>query len=408
MAKDNPKSFYKKTNPQNGESDDLPGVCSNCFTNIGLRLEAKKIGTHDTLVCKNCKSDTGHKLSLKDLVNLAHQFFVLGTCGKPPSVAPRIRFDEDPQMDWTGLHYMRSDVLLFKRFLKIGLTQNMSFPWEEGLTGPILNSRSPLPCQILKSYPSVTVARETNLYRVRINPDVPLKPNEYDSPPSNICRDPGRLDSSDLAALYASYDLSMCLHESRVTSEEELYFATLILNQDLKFLDLTHRIEEPPETEKLDSMNLTLDILFSTGKSYYPTTRKIALAAHKANYDGLIYPPCFKAVHSHIPLPQNAGNTSKLTISKLHMEGTSHNTQNLAIFGHPIQDGRIKVKCINKIHLNSISYGVNFGAALPPIPNLEPLENSFYLGMQYWEEEEALANRTERLELEQINKLTSS
>ena len=404
MAKDDPKSLYKKTNPQNEKLDNLPVACSNCFTDIGLQLEAKKIGTQDTLVCKNCESNTGHKLSRNDLRNLANQFFVSGTCSKPPSETPMIQFSEHQKTDIQNLKRLRLDILLFEKFLDVGFFWNTPQPWEIGINWPLMsfqhsNSQDLILSQILELHRSVTVARETNLYRVRRNPVESSNPNEYDSPPSNICRDHGRLDSPDLATLYASSDLSVCLHECRVTSEDELYFATLILNQDLKFLDLTHQIKEPPETTEFESINLAIDMLFRAGTPSYPITRSIALAAQNANYDGLIYSPCFKAIHSNIPLGQTVDSAPKPISPKLNpYEYISCNARNLAIFGHPIQDGKIGVKCINSICLNSISYGVDFGPVLPPITDFEAWEDLVSDMGKYMTRYMTQPNRDQKLE----------
>ena len=411
MAKNNSNIPYKKINPQSEKLDNLPVACSNCFTNIGLQLEAKKIGKQDTFACKNCESDTGYKLSRHDLWNLADQFFVSGTCSKPPSETSMIQFSEDQKTDIHNLEYIKSDVLLFEKFLNVGFSWNVPQPWQIGLNAPLIsfqhdNARDSTLSRILKLYPPVTVARETNLYRVRRNPVKPSNPNEYDSPPNDPHKCHGRLDSLDLVALYASSDLSVCLHECRVTSEDELYFATLVLNQDLKFLDLTHRIKELPETTEFESMNLAIDILFRTGKSLYPITQIIALAAQNANYDGLIYSPCFKSIHSNIPLGQAVDSIPKPINPKLNPhEYISCNAQNLAIFGHPIQDGKIEVKCINRICLNCVSYGVSFGPVLQPILNLELWKDLAPDIEKHFTRDRTQATHDQKLELEELDKL---
>lgn len=55
-------------------------LCSNCFTDQGLKLDAVKIGVEeDDGPCPNCKTESGKKLNKELLLFLAHRFFVRGT-----------------------------------------------------------------------------------------------------------------------------------------------------------------------------------------------------------------------------------------------------------------------------------------------------------------------------------------
>jgi hypothetical protein len=54
-------------------------LCSKCFINQGLKLEAERIGVEQDGACPHCTATDGKKLD-KDLVEtLAFRFFVRGT-----------------------------------------------------------------------------------------------------------------------------------------------------------------------------------------------------------------------------------------------------------------------------------------------------------------------------------------
>lgn len=56
-----------------------------------------------------------------------------------------------------------------------------------------------------------------------------------------------------LPIMYASQDLQICVHECRVTAEDDLYVATLAPSRDMKLLDLTELLtEDVSEFESLD------------------------------------------------------------------------------------------------------------------------------------------------------------
>lgn len=68
-------------------------------------------------------------------------------------------------------------------------------------------------------------------------------PSEYHAPPVGH-RGNGRLDAEDFPVMYASQDVEVCVHECRVTVEDQLYMATLAPVRDLRLLDLTAVLEE--------------------------------------------------------------------------------------------------------------------------------------------------------------------
>ena len=86
--------------------------------------------------------------------------------------------------------------------------------------------------------------------------------------------------------MYGSQDLQICVHECRVTAEDELYLATLAPARNLQLLDLTELLSEERVTE-FESLDMAIHMLFLAGTHAYEITREIARAAHAAGYDGL-------------------------------------------------------------------------------------------------------------------------
>jgi hypothetical protein len=106
----------------------------------------------------------------------------------------------------------------------------------------------PIVQRILHEYPAHTLHPDDVFYRIRKRPNTPEQPHEYDSPPPQLAGQ-GRLDSPELPVMYASPDLQVCLHECRVTAEDDLYMATLAPATELRLLDLSVLLAEDHVTE---------------------------------------------------------------------------------------------------------------------------------------------------------------
>lgn len=80
------------------EADDLaegvPLLCSDCFRDSGLRLDADRFGLSSRQPCPNCGSLTGALLDRGRIRWVAHRFFVLGSLTKADyGGTPRIEFN---------------------------------------------------------------------------------------------------------------------------------------------------------------------------------------------------------------------------------------------------------------------------------------------------------------------------
>lgn len=61
------------------EDESQTLLCSDCFVDEGLRIDAFKRGLEQEGVCPNCKSSNGRKLTKDHINTLAWRFFVSGT-----------------------------------------------------------------------------------------------------------------------------------------------------------------------------------------------------------------------------------------------------------------------------------------------------------------------------------------
>jgi len=231
------------------------------------------------------------------------------------------------------------------------------------LQHPLL--RSGVITRIISEYPTTILKPNEIFYRLRKAPTNPAQSSEYDSPPQSLSGQ-GRIDSTDLPVMYASEDIEVCIHECRATAEDELYIATLSATRPLKLLNLTHLLIEAKVTE-FESLDLAVQMLFLAGKYSYDIIRDIARAACSAGFDGLNYPSYFSMLRTgSIPFETQYGISNRFIAAF----SNNHNIAayeaekiipNLALFGRPIENGDVEVRCINRIALRRVAYDAVFG-----------------------------------------------
>jgi hypothetical protein len=224
---------------------------------------------------------------------------------------------------------------------------------QNSTTRPLMISR------IIEEYPVVPLPETRAFYRLRKNPTNPDDFGAYDAPP-RACSGSNRLDSADFPVMYGSQDLQVCIHECRVTAEDELYVATLAPTRELRLLDLTELLSEETVTE-FESLDMAVHMLFLAGSHSYEITREIAQAARAAGYDGLIYPSYFSLLRTGaMPFETTYGISHRRFPSQADREKAKI-IPNLALFGRPIERRIVGVRCINKLILHRVEYGIHFG-----------------------------------------------
>ena len=347
-------------------------ACSECFCDQGLRLDAQQLGENDssTVVCPNCGSTTGSKLTSEILYRLAYRFFVWGSWNRTDfGGAPRIQFNDRRDTDIVFSTQVQTDIQIFERVLGIGFFLYGPRFWMLGEVEPLKALQNPKSAKtiidrILSEYPTFGVYSEDIFYRIRKFPRLPKDTREYDSPPIDHAGE-GRFNFKGFPVLYGSPDLQTCIHECRVTEEDDFYVATLAPTTPLRMINLAVLLQDLRDgtvpINEFENLDIAMHMLFLAGAQSYDITRRISLAAHSAGFDGLIYPSYFSLLRIGAPPFETSYGISHRRIPAFQKYEESKAIPNIAIFGHPIKEGKISVRCINRLILNRVEYGFHFG-----------------------------------------------
>ena len=342
-------------------------LCSNCFVDEGLRIDSWKHGIEQEGECPNCKSHDGKKLTKEHVLGIAHRFFVTGTTIRfDYGAAPRVQFNEHHygKSDISLSPWLKNDVELIEDVAKIGFFHYGPRFWMFGEVEPLKALQDPatrpqIIKRVLNEYPERTLAKDELFYRVRMNPQRPAEPDEYDSPPLHVTGK-GRLDSDGFAVMYGSQDIDICIHECRATAEDDMYVATLRPVSGLRLLDLAAVLKE--EVTEFESLDMAIHMLFLAKSHSYGISRDIAMAARGAGFDGLIYPSYFSLLRTGgLPFETAYGLSLRRFHPQAEQYAKAYMIPNFALFGRPIEQGSVAVKCVNRMILTQIGYSGHFG-----------------------------------------------
>jgi len=348
-------------------SDNSILLCSECFTDEGLKIDATKHGIEQPGGCPNCGHSNGKKLTKEDIESLAWRFFVGGTTIRADyGAAPVIQCNPQHygKTEITTSPWLINDIALIEKTTQMGFFYYGPRLWMVGEVEPLKSLIAPstrelIIDRILKEYPEYKLPTETKFYRLRVNPERPNYSSEYDSPPIQFAGN-GRLDSANFPVMYGSQDLDICIHECRASATDDIYVATLKVNRELRLLDLTHLLEE--DVTEFESLDMAVHMLFLAKSHSYEISRAIALAAKNAGFDGLIYPSFFSLIRTggH-PFETVYG----MSIRRIHPERNQYSEAfiipNFALFGRPLEDDQVSVQCLNRLVLTQIGYQGYFG-----------------------------------------------
>jgi hypothetical protein len=337
-------------------------LCSNCFSDQGLKINALQIGLESELKCVNCGSTFGRKLTKELIEHLAQRFFVRGTIHRAAfGAAPRIQFNDRRETSVKVLPWTKPDVRLFEKTLGVGFFRYGPRLWMVGEVGPLKSLQRPeergmILARIVSEYPALTLTETESFYRLRRGPGDPISPKEFDSPPAE---GKGRLDSANFPVLYCSQDLQTCVHECRISVDDEPYVATLGPTRPLRLLDLTAVLNE--HVTEFESLDLAVHMVFLAGSHSYEICRAIALATFQAKYDGLIYPSYFSLIRTGgMPFDTIYGISIR-RIPQFAEQARGQMIPNIAVFGRPIEQGLVTVRCINKLVVGAAHYSLVLG-----------------------------------------------
>lgn len=352
-------------NEMQGETQTL--LCSDCFVDEGLRIDAFKHGIEQEGACPACKSLNGRKLTKDHIKALAWRFFVNGTMiSGEYGGAPAIQFNE--------FHYGKSDILpspwlvtdikLIEQAAGIGFFHYGPRLWMVGEVEPLKDlrdqtKRSQIIDRVIKEYPEQVLAKDSAFYRLRISPQNPAEPTEYDSPPIGLAGK-GRLDSAGFPVMYGSQDVDICVHECRATAQDDIFVATLKPEREMRLLNLTHVLKE--NLTEFESLDMAIHMLFLAQSHSYEICRAIALSAKDAGFDGIIYPSFFSLIRTGgRPFETAYG----LSLRRFHPQaeeyGRTFTIPNFVLFGRPLENGAVRVHCINRLIITQVGYLGHFG-----------------------------------------------
>lgn len=349
------------------EGVSQPLLCSDCFVDEGLRIDAFKRGLEQEGVCPNCKSSNGRKLTKENIQGLAWRFFVGGTTiRREYGAAPVIQCNEYHygKSDISPSLWLKNDIKLIEEAAKIGFFYYGPRLWMIGEVEPLKDlqdptKRSQVIGRVLREYPEKILTKDSAFYRLRVRPERPDNPHEYDSPPINIAGG-GRLDSPGFPVMYGSQDIDICIHECRATAEDDIYVATLKPQRDARLLDLTHVLKE--DVTEFESLDMAIHMLFLARSHSYEICRAISLAAKNAGFDGIIYPSFFSLIRTggH-PFETAYGLSLRRYHPKAEEYAETFTIPNFALFGRPLENLLVRVECINRLVLTQIGYKGHFG-----------------------------------------------
>lgn len=352
---------------EKADVDVTPVLCSDCFADEGLRIDAFKRGLEQEGNCPSCNSPRGRKLTKEQIKELAWRFFVSGTTRRGRyGAAPVIQCNEYHygKSDISPSPWLKNDIKIIEEAAKIGFFHYGPRLWMIGEVEPLKDllrptKRSSVIERILTEYPEKTLAKDSSFYRLRVGPQCPDNPQEYDSPPIAFAGK-GRLDFPGFPVMYASQDIDICIHECRATTDDDIYVATMKPQRDMRLLDLTHVLKE--DVTEFESLDMAVHMLFLARSHSYKISRAISRAAKDAGFDGIVYPSYFSLIRTggH-PFETAYGLSLRRFHPKSEKYAEAFTIPNFALFGRPLEDLSVRVQCINRLVLTQVGYLGHFG-----------------------------------------------
>jgi len=321
-------------------------LCSDCFKDYGLKKMAERIGTRKNFHCPNCGSETGVGLDLEDVRKLCSKYFVEGSYNSVKyGGSPILMMVDDTfgfGFDYSVHKSLEHDLKLINKttgsaptdygpaMWKVGITE-----WLERLTSKIPRKRNTAIEELVSRCRIKEISTDSQFYRIRTNVTDIVNEKSFDAPKSQKYSG-GRFNVKDGVVFYASFDVETCIHECRVNMEDLLYVATFEPCSTLRLMNLNDVEEEKTEETPFEDLSIAINQIFKAGSHSYGITRKISQFAKARGLDGVIYPSYFNSVRE-----------------RPHI--------NIALYGQVIKNKKVRVKSIDRILLDEVSYKFNYG-----------------------------------------------
>ena len=322
-------------------------ACIACFVNFGFKKVLGEVAHQSEGPCPNCGSKETLKLDRSGMERAISDFFISGSY-ITGTFAPVYQVNESNSSPANFDATLSADAHLASALTGLVIFDYGPPTWRVGCgelsdefeAGGALRYWAAM--DLIKAAESFVVPTEALLFRVRRNPEndeTISTPAAFDPPPSSIPREFGRLDEEDHPVLYVSDDIELCLHECRVSISDEIVVATLIPTRELRIIDLCTRIKWRGGTP-FEDPNIYVEYLFRNRGSALEHCRALARAARDAGYDGIRYVSYYAQAKHH------------------------QKSLNLAIFGHPLSRGLLRLQSLNRVRISDMNYAFRMGPVL--------------------------------------------
>ncbi|MBV7396167.1 RES family NAD+ phosphorylase [Mameliella sediminis] len=316
--------------------------CSKCFDDIGLRKVAEDFGDSASGSCPNCGLLDGAKLTRNALELTCNEFFVRGSVFSGTGwFAPMLQFNySDRPIDEVGREALRKDIRLLSEAFGLNIFLYGPPLWmfgkpaeEDGKQRWEASDYQ----KICDYHEKLELDSNATFFRVQRNIEFTPEDTRFCSPPEKFRTVNGRFDSPKLPVLYCSFDVETCLHESRVSLEDDIFVATMQPTKTLRLLDLTS-----PKVDfyisPFDDPRIWLKSLIYDHDSY-DCCQHLALHIRSLGYDGFV-------------------------IESYFQQAARAKHANLCLFDRPVVSGSVRVLGVNKVILHNVSYEFGFGPAV--------------------------------------------
>jgi len=213
-------SYLRKKLHSLHENLRRPLLCSDCFKDRGLVVEARAIGKRSSDRCPHCGSLVGTKLNPQAIDKLMRSYFINGSYVKTEYGGATILRFGDGDVEFPS--WLKSDVRLLSEAAGIGLQYHGPALWRLGGIEPLkalqnIESRESAAQDVVRRFPKRRFAKGEIFYRLRKNVDSgkACDAAQYDAPPVSH-NTGGRLNDPSFPILYGSQDIEICVHECRV------------------------------------------------------------------------------------------------------------------------------------------------------------------------------------------------
>lgn len=326
-----------------------PALCSDCFRDAGIARTCAEIGRRSRKACPQCGSTSGYGVTRDELHELVFQFFVGGSYYHglggytpiliTPGVRPQnedIGLRTETRRDWDLIRPLSGQYLNYNApaLWKLGYTEH----WDADDSGDEIEWKvtDAGAERAISEAPARELRAGADLYRIRLNLDeqVEVKDHEFDTPPADMTREPGRFDSPDVPLFYGGWNIDVCLHEMRLSNRDAVTVATCRTLRNVRLLDITGDDCKRGDTQFADPLHFFNGLVFSNER--HKECRFLARKIRDAGYDG------FTFQSYHAPLMYSPG-------------------VNVALFGWPIRDGKVAVRSMNNVFISRIKAEYQLG-----------------------------------------------